>query len=265
MASTYQLLLNGQAADADLYTAVSSLEVEESLDLPGAVQLTVPVGTTATGDLTLRVGQPVPAAGEPGGGGHAGGRVGGGLACRGPGRRRVGPGRRRQRQPRPQCIFDGYMLSLKLHLDSPGPAVPRNSRIKQPIVAVAGSMGGSEPVRYCSAGPCAFPDDPPARGSDRGRPLRGPRRQRETESRIGRCDASAVRQRPRQAARESSGARAARIRSALEPQILAPASHPGSIASSGLRSQGPRDGREGSSASSIEGLGFGSAHADPPI
>ncbi len=52
MGSSYQLLLNGQAADPDLYTAITSLEVEESMDLPGAVQLTLPVGTSESGDLT---------------------------------------------------------------------------------------------------------------------------------------------------------------------------------------------------------------------
>ncbi len=50
--SIYQILLNGQGADADLYTAVSSLEVEENLDLPAAVQLTLPVVRTDSGDLT---------------------------------------------------------------------------------------------------------------------------------------------------------------------------------------------------------------------
>src|SRR5689334_5675809 len=52
MPSTYQLLLDGQPADADLYTALTSLEVEENMDLPGAVQLTLPVGRSDDGELT---------------------------------------------------------------------------------------------------------------------------------------------------------------------------------------------------------------------
>ena len=36
MASTYQIFINWQPADADLYTPITSLEVEESMDLPGA-------------------------------------------------------------------------------------------------------------------------------------------------------------------------------------------------------------------------------------
>ncbi len=100
MPSTYQLLLNGQPADADLYAAISSLEVEESLDLPGAVQLTLPVGTSASGDLTYVSDsrfQPMAnlaVVATPSASSAAG------LARGGPGRRRVGAGRRRRRHPR---------------------------------------------------------------------------------------------------------------------------------------------------------------------
>ena len=52
MAGSYQLLLNGQAADASLYTLLTSIEVEESMDMPAALQLQVPVSTTADGDLS---------------------------------------------------------------------------------------------------------------------------------------------------------------------------------------------------------------------
>ena len=52
MGATYQILLNGQAADQGFYTDLVSLEVEESLDLPGAVQLHLPVVATQSGDLT---------------------------------------------------------------------------------------------------------------------------------------------------------------------------------------------------------------------
>ena len=48
---SWQLFLNGQPADQDLYTSIASLEVEESMDLPAAVQLSVPVPRTSDGDL----------------------------------------------------------------------------------------------------------------------------------------------------------------------------------------------------------------------
>src|SRR3954470_19245991 len=51
MPGSLLLLLNGQPADPDLYAA-ASVEVEENLDLPGAAQLTLPVGRTEDGDLT---------------------------------------------------------------------------------------------------------------------------------------------------------------------------------------------------------------------
>jgi len=45
-------MFNGTPADADLYAAISAIEVEEALDLPGAMRLTLPVSTTTDGDLT---------------------------------------------------------------------------------------------------------------------------------------------------------------------------------------------------------------------
>ena len=109
MPSTYQLLLNGQAADPDLYTAVASLEVEESLDLPGAMQLDLPVNVTDSGDLSYVsdprlqpfaslavVVQPATDSAISG----LGALLGGGTGAAGA-----------------QCIFDGYVLSHKLHLD----------------------------------------------------------------------------------------------------------------------------------------------------
>lgn len=118
MPGSYQLLLNGQAADADLYTAVISLEVEESMDLPGAAQLTIPVGTTAAGDLTY-VNDPrfqplvnlavvaTPAAGSTAGSpAPALGQAASALGIGGSG------------GSSSQCIFDGYILSHKLHLET---------------------------------------------------------------------------------------------------------------------------------------------------
>jgi hypothetical protein len=85
--------LDGTGADDDLFTAISSLEVEEHVELPGAVQLNLAVSRAADGDLNF-----------------------------------VGDSRL---QPfanlavvvtpegkAPQCIFDGYVLSHKLHLQT---------------------------------------------------------------------------------------------------------------------------------------------------
>ena len=52
MASNYQILFNGQAAAPDFYNAVAKLEVEENMDLPGAVQINLPVSRSQSGDLT---------------------------------------------------------------------------------------------------------------------------------------------------------------------------------------------------------------------
>src|SRR5262249_50825217 len=114
MPGTYQILLNGQPADRDLYTAVASLEVEESMDVPGAVQLTVPIARSSDGDLVyvsegplgplvnLAVVATLGGGGAPGGaGGVAGGAALGGAST----------------VSQTQCIFDGYVLSHKIHLE----------------------------------------------------------------------------------------------------------------------------------------------------
>jgi len=108
MPGSYQLLLNGQAADSTLYTLLSSVEVEESMDLPGALQLQVPVSVGSDGDLTyvndprfaplaniaLVATPPAPQSSIPGAS-----LIGGSSA------------------PTTQCIFDGYVLSAKLHIE----------------------------------------------------------------------------------------------------------------------------------------------------
>jgi phage protein D len=108
MPGSYQLLLNGQAADSTLYKLVSSVEVEESMDLPGALQLQVPVSVGSDGDLTyvndprfaplaniaLVATPPAPQSSIPGVN-----LLGGSSA------------------PAAQCIFDGYVLSAKLHIE----------------------------------------------------------------------------------------------------------------------------------------------------
>lgn len=92
MAHTYQLLVDGAAVAADLYAQVASLEVEENAELPGAIQLTIPVATDGSGDLT-RVNDDTF-------------RPFANLAVV------VTP-----EDGAPECIFDGYVLSHKFHLD----------------------------------------------------------------------------------------------------------------------------------------------------
>jgi len=93
MASSYQLILNGAPADDALYTALTSVEVEENADLPGAIQLNLPVSRTRDGDLQYvndsRF-QPLTSLA---------------LVATADGQSA-------------QCIFDGYVLSHKLHLET---------------------------------------------------------------------------------------------------------------------------------------------------
>src|SRR5579871_1878152 len=93
MASSWKLIMNGTPADDALYTDIQSFEVEENVDLPGAIQIKLPVTTTSSGDLTyLTDSRFAPFANlavvaTPDGGGD-------------------------------QCIFDGYVLSHKTHLET---------------------------------------------------------------------------------------------------------------------------------------------------
>lgn len=93
MTSTFQLILNGTAADDDLYTALSMLEVEENADLPGAIQLHLSVSRSESEDLTfvnddrLQPFANLAIVATPEG-------------------------------ESDQCIFDGYVLSHKLHLET---------------------------------------------------------------------------------------------------------------------------------------------------
>jgi hypothetical protein len=92
MTSTYQLGLGGSPAPADFYDKVEQLEVEENADRADALLLRVPVNRTSKGDL-VGVGD---GTFEP----YTNVTV------------TVTPPSHRA-----QCIFDGYMLSWKLHLD----------------------------------------------------------------------------------------------------------------------------------------------------
>jgi phage protein D len=95
MPSSYQILLNGQPADADLATLLVSLDVEESMDMPAAMQLTLPISRDAGGDLTyVSDARFAPLASVAV------------LASSGAG------------ASSNQCIFDGYVLSHKIHLET---------------------------------------------------------------------------------------------------------------------------------------------------
>jgi phage protein D len=90
MAAAFKLLLDSVPAQQALYDELISLEVEENADLPGAMQLTLPV-SAAQGDLTyvndmFKPLSQVAVVVTPDNGS-------------------------------PQCIFDGYVLSQRLHLE----------------------------------------------------------------------------------------------------------------------------------------------------
>jgi hypothetical protein len=91
MSSTFQFLINGAPADDDLLNAMGPLEVEENADMPSAIQVSLPVDSDGSGDLTFvndsRF-QPF---------------VNLAVVATPPGQS-------------DQCIFDGYILSSKLHL-----------------------------------------------------------------------------------------------------------------------------------------------------
>jgi phage protein D len=112
MPGGYTLLLNGCPADADLYASIATLEVEESMDLPSALQLTLAVARTASGDLTYVADkrfQPLAnlaIVATPGSGGA------GAINCT-----LDAVGAAFGGMPTAQCIFDGYALSHKLHLE----------------------------------------------------------------------------------------------------------------------------------------------------
>lgn len=94
MSVTIQLAIGGTAVPHALYDAIAQLEVEESSDRPGALLLQLPVNRTSSGDLQF-VGDGVF---EP--------RTNITLT--------VTPSAAGSRA---QCIFDGYVLSWRLHLD----------------------------------------------------------------------------------------------------------------------------------------------------
>lgn len=93
MPSTFQLLMDGTAADEALYGALALVEVEENVDLPGAIELSLPVDRSEDGDLTF-VADPrfKPFANLA-------------LVAQ-------------LEDGQPECLFDGYVLSHKVHLET---------------------------------------------------------------------------------------------------------------------------------------------------
>jgi len=91
--STFQLWLGGAPAAADFYDRVTLLEVEENADMPGSLQLRLPISRSEEGDVTmindesLQPLQNVAVVATPEGG-------------------------------TPGCIFDGYILGHKVHVES---------------------------------------------------------------------------------------------------------------------------------------------------
>jgi hypothetical protein len=90
--ATIQLMVDGAPAPSDLYDAIQLLEVEESADRPDALLMRLPVNRTSAGDLhyvgdgTFEPNSNIALVVTPAG-------------------------------QAAQCIFDGYVLSWRLHLD----------------------------------------------------------------------------------------------------------------------------------------------------
>jgi hypothetical protein len=116
MASCYRLMLGAQPADATLMQLLALTEVEESMDMPSAIQLTVPLSRSSSGDLTYASDPrfsplaPVSVVASTNGGGAQGVTTGAtGAAASATGG---------SAPAADECIFDGYILSQKLHLET---------------------------------------------------------------------------------------------------------------------------------------------------
>jgi phage protein D len=93
MASTFQLLMDGTAADEALYDALALVEVEENVDLPGAIELSLPVDRSEDGDLSFVSDKRFKPFAN--------------LALVA-----------QLEDGQPECLFDGYVLSHKVHLET---------------------------------------------------------------------------------------------------------------------------------------------------
>lgn len=114
MGNSYRLTLAGQPADDQLYTLIASLEVEEAMDTSAAMQIQLPLSRSESGDINyvadarfaplsnIAVVATAGATGAPGvTDGAAALPFGGGAAA-----------------SADQCIFDGYVLSQRAHLET---------------------------------------------------------------------------------------------------------------------------------------------------
>ena len=117
MASSYCLMLGGQPADATLMHLLALTEVEESMDMPSAIQLTVPLSRSSGGDLTYASDPrfsplaPVSIVASTTGSGAQGVTTCATDAAASA----IGSG---SAPASNQCIFDGYILSQKVHLET---------------------------------------------------------------------------------------------------------------------------------------------------
>ena len=93
MPSTYQILLNGAPADSGFYDRISTLEIEENADMPGSLQLRIPISRNEDGEIS--------------GVNEAGLQPFDNIAVV------VTP-----EEGTPGCIFDGFVLSHKIHMES---------------------------------------------------------------------------------------------------------------------------------------------------
>lgn len=111
MPSSYQLLLGGQAADQTLTTLLAALEVEESMDLPAGLQFSLPLSRSTDGDFTyINDARFAPLANVAVVAAPAGDSAAGPLGAVA---EALGGA-----TPAGQCIFDGYVLSHKIHLET---------------------------------------------------------------------------------------------------------------------------------------------------
>jgi hypothetical protein len=92
VAHSYQIFVDSSPVDVEVYGVLSSLIVEEHAELPGAIQLTLPIAADGSGDVTrinddtFRPYAKIAVVVTPEGGTS-------------------------------QCIFDGFILSHKIHFD----------------------------------------------------------------------------------------------------------------------------------------------------
>ncbi len=116
MGNSFQIAFGGQAADDTFKTVMTAIEVEEGMDIPSALQITLPVTRSDSGDLAFVSDsrfQPmapvtlIASAGGTGAVGVATGAVGAAAGALGGGSAPSGD----------QCIFDGYVLSQKVHVE----------------------------------------------------------------------------------------------------------------------------------------------------